>query len=195
MPLWFSKAALPLSSIPDCLYMSAPMGDPGMATAGSGDVLTGLIAALLAQRFKLHRDAACLGVYLHGVAGDLAANDLTSYCMVASDLLDFFLKLFPFRRQILKLSQPLLNYSQQFSHAGDVTTTCTKNAFLLVFALYFLPIFSWILWTYLQMPYELSLAVFRWMCVIVRRFCSPIGLFKVCFAEARSLSACAGISS
>jgi hydroxyethylthiazole kinase-like uncharacterized protein yjeF len=72
-----------------------PTGDPGMATAGSGDVLTGLIAAFLAQGLSCH-DAACLGVYLHGVAGDLAANDLTSYCMVASDLLDFFPQAFSF---------------------------------------------------------------------------------------------------
>lgn len=73
----------------------SPVGDPGMATAGAGDVLTGLIASLLAQGLSTH-DAACLGVYLHGTAGDLAANDLTSYCMVASDLLDFFPQAFAF---------------------------------------------------------------------------------------------------
>ncbi len=66
-----------------------PTGDPGMATAGTGDVLTGLIAALLAQGLKPY-DAASLGVYLHGIAGSEAALDLTPYCMVASDLLDFF---------------------------------------------------------------------------------------------------------
>ena len=60
-----------------------------MATAGTGDVLTGLIAALLAQGLTPH-EAACLGVYLHGISGEHAAADLTSYCMVASDLLDFF---------------------------------------------------------------------------------------------------------
>ena len=63
-------------------------GDPGMATAGTGDVLTGLIAGLIAQKMKPY-EAAILGVYLHGTAGELAAADLTSYCMIASDLLDY----------------------------------------------------------------------------------------------------------
>jgi hydroxyethylthiazole kinase-like uncharacterized protein yjeF len=73
----------------------SPVGDPGMATAGTGDVLTGLIAALLAQGLAPF-DAACLGVYLHGVSGEEAARDLTPYCMVASDLLDFFPMAFSF---------------------------------------------------------------------------------------------------
>lgn len=63
-----------------------PMGDPGMATAGSGDVLTGVIAALLAQGCST-KDAAALGVYLHGVAGEYAAEDMTSYGMCASDII------------------------------------------------------------------------------------------------------------
>jgi hydroxyethylthiazole kinase-like uncharacterized protein yjeF len=63
-----------------------PTGDPGMATAGSGDVLTGLIAALLAQGCS-PLDAACLGVFLHGRAGEFAAEDMTSYCMCASDII------------------------------------------------------------------------------------------------------------
>lgn len=66
-----------------------PRGDPGMATAGSGDVLTGLIASLLAQGLSPY-DAARLGVYLHGVAGEYAATDLTSYCMTASDIISYF---------------------------------------------------------------------------------------------------------
>lgn len=63
-----------------------PCGDPGMATAGSGDVLTGLVAALLAQGVSPH-SAAMLGVYLHGTAGEYAAEEMTSYCMTASDIL------------------------------------------------------------------------------------------------------------
>lgn len=63
-----------------------PVGDPGMATAGSGDVLTGLIAALLAQGVK-PREAAILGAYLHGLAGEIASEEFTSYSMVASDLI------------------------------------------------------------------------------------------------------------
>lgn len=60
-------------------------GDPGMATAGSGDVLTGVIAAFLAQtRHPL--TAALLGVHIHAVAGEYAAEMLTSYCMTATDI-------------------------------------------------------------------------------------------------------------
>ncbi len=64
-----------------------PRGDPGMATAGSGDVLTGVIAALLAQKIEPLK-AAALGVYLHAVAGEFAAKSKTSYCLIASDILE-----------------------------------------------------------------------------------------------------------
>ena len=63
-------------------------GDPGMATAGSGDVLTGILAALLAQKLPPEQ-AAALGVYLHVYAGQLAAMQLTSYDMIASDILNY----------------------------------------------------------------------------------------------------------
>jgi NAD(P)H-hydrate epimerase len=65
-------------------------GNPGMATGGTGDVLTGLIAALIGQRLSPF-DAAVLGVWAHGRAGDLAAADLSQsgmIGMIASDLLD-----------------------------------------------------------------------------------------------------------
>lgn len=64
-------------------------GDPGMATAGSGDVLTGLLAALLAQGLSPHK-AAFLGTHLHGLAGEIAAYKYTSYSLIASDLIDAF---------------------------------------------------------------------------------------------------------
>ncbi len=71
-------------------------GNPGMATGGSGDVLTGLIAALLAQRLEPFA-AAQLGVHLHGLAGDLARDALGEQGMIATDLLAWlpraFLKL------------------------------------------------------------------------------------------------------
>lgn len=60
-------------------------GNPGMATAGSGDVLTGMIASLLAQRYQ-PEEAAVLGVYLHGLAGDLAAESMGQEAMIASDI-------------------------------------------------------------------------------------------------------------
>ena len=63
-------------------------GDPGMAKAGVGDVLTGMIAALLAQGCS-PIDAAVLGATLHGIAGEEAAEELTSYCMMATDLIEF----------------------------------------------------------------------------------------------------------
>lgn len=60
-------------------------GNPGMATGGTGDVLTGLVTALVCQRLSPF-DAARLGVYLHGLAGDLAAEELGQVSMIASDL-------------------------------------------------------------------------------------------------------------
>jgi NAD(P)H-hydrate epimerase len=66
-------------------------GNPGMASAGTGDVLTGIIGGLLAQGLTLHR-AAVLGVYLHGLAGDLAAEDLTELCLLAGDLIVYLPK-------------------------------------------------------------------------------------------------------
>ncbi len=60
-------------------------GNPGMATGGSGDVLTGLIVALLAQGMPPF-EAARLGAHLHGLAGDLAAADLSQPGLIASDL-------------------------------------------------------------------------------------------------------------
>ncbi len=60
-------------------------GNSGMGTGGCGDVLTGLIAALLAQKMGAF-EAAQLGAYLHGLAGDLAAKDLTEPGLIASDL-------------------------------------------------------------------------------------------------------------
>ena len=63
-------------------------GNPGMATAGSGDVLTGVISALLGQGLTpLH--AARLGVHIHGLAGDIAAGRCGEISMVASDLIRF----------------------------------------------------------------------------------------------------------
>ncbi len=62
-------------------------GNPGMATGGTGDVLTGLLTAMLAQRYA-PIEAAVAGVFLHGVAGDIAAASVGMTSMIASDLID-----------------------------------------------------------------------------------------------------------
>lgn len=63
-------------------------GNPGMATAGSGDVLSGIIGGLLAQGLAV-KDATESGVYLHGLAGDIAAAQSTQPGMIASDLIEY----------------------------------------------------------------------------------------------------------
>jgi len=62
-------------------------GNPGMATAGSGDVLTGVTAALMGQGLD-RLDATILGVYLHGLAGDMASTRLGQISLMATDILD-----------------------------------------------------------------------------------------------------------
>ena len=70
-----------------------PTGNSGMATAGSGDVLTGIITALLARGY--HQQNACMvGMYLHGLAGDLAAKELGKESLVGSDIINYLPKAF-----------------------------------------------------------------------------------------------------
>lgn len=70
------------------VYFNAT-GNPGMATGGSGDVLTGLLTGLLAQSYTAE-DAAIVGTYIHGLAGDIAATELGQESLIASDLIDRF---------------------------------------------------------------------------------------------------------
>ncbi len=72
-----------------------PTGNPGMAKGGSGDVLSGLLGSLLAQRAAREAtpadlmDAVLAAVYLHGLAGDMAAKEMSSYAMTPQDMIQF----------------------------------------------------------------------------------------------------------
>lgn len=71
--------------LPNGNMLSCPRGNAGMATAGSGDVLTGIVTSLLAQGYNITA-AATLGVWLHATAGDLAADELGQESMIARDI-------------------------------------------------------------------------------------------------------------
>jgi NAD(P)H-hydrate repair Nnr-like enzyme with NAD(P)H-hydrate dehydratase domain len=62
-------------------------GNAGMATAGSGDSLTGILTGLLAQGYS-PVETAILGVYLHGLAGDIAAKKISQEALIAGDIID-----------------------------------------------------------------------------------------------------------
>jgi hydroxyethylthiazole kinase-like uncharacterized protein yjeF len=80
------KGARTLIAAGDELFAN-PSVNSGMATGGTGDVLTGIIGGLLAQGMT-PRNAAVLGVYLHGVAGEVAAEDMTVRAMIAGDVVE-----------------------------------------------------------------------------------------------------------
>jgi len=82
------KGANTTISTPDGKVFVNPTGNPGMATAGSGDVLTGIILGLLAQGYPPEK-AAKIGVFIHGMAGDIAAEDIGQYSLIASDIVDY----------------------------------------------------------------------------------------------------------
>ncbi len=66
-----------------------PTGNPGMATGGTGDILTGMVAGLIAQHPQHALEATALAVYLHGLAGDLASESVGENSLVATDLVRF----------------------------------------------------------------------------------------------------------
>lgn len=80
------KGANTTISSPDGKLWFSSVGNPGMATAGSGDVLTGIILSLLGQGYS-PEEASILGVYLHGLAGDIAASKLGQEALIASDII------------------------------------------------------------------------------------------------------------
>ena len=74
--------------LPDGNVLFNTTGNAGMATAGSGDVLAGIITGLLARGYK-QADACMLGMYLHGLAGDFAARNVGMESLVASDIVKY----------------------------------------------------------------------------------------------------------
>ncbi|MGA1030800.1 MAG: ADP-dependent NAD(P)H-hydrate dehydratase, partial [Flavobacteriaceae bacterium] len=87
------KGAFSTVALPDGSFWFNSSGNPGMATAGSGDVLTGIIGSLLAQGYQ-PPEAAQIGVYVHGKAGDLAAQQLGQRALTASGIVDALPKAF-----------------------------------------------------------------------------------------------------
>lgn len=79
------KGHYTLVAMPDGKAFINITGNPGMATAGSGDVLTGILSGLIAQGY-IPEEAARLGVFLHGLAGDIAAEKTSMEAMIASDI-------------------------------------------------------------------------------------------------------------
>ncbi len=80
------KGAYTVVASPEGDVRIIPFANPGLATAGTGDVLAGIIASLIAQHLSPY-DAASLGAFLHGAAGEMVADDIGNTGMVASDLL------------------------------------------------------------------------------------------------------------
>lgn len=82
---------------PDKKPLVVPYGDPGMATAGAGDVLTGILTSMLSQGIKPYEGAG-LAVFIHALAGETAAREKTSYSMIASDITASLPKVFQLLR-------------------------------------------------------------------------------------------------
>ncbi len=87
-----------LIAAPDGTVWVNPTGNPGMATGGTGDILTGMVAGLIAQHPQHALEATALAVYLHGLAGDLAAESIGENCLVATDLVRFLPQAFAHTR-------------------------------------------------------------------------------------------------
>ncbi|SDG83164.1 NAD(P)H-hydrate dehydratase [Psychroflexus sediminis] len=83
-----AKDAYSLCVYQDQVFVNST-GNSGMATAGSGDVLTGLLTGLLAQGYS-SLNAAVLGMFLHGLAGDFAAKEMSEESLTASDIISYF---------------------------------------------------------------------------------------------------------
>ena len=87
------KGANTALACPDGKTYFNSTGNPGMATAGSGDVLTGIILSLLAQGYS-SKEAALIGVFIHGLSGDIAAREMSQEALIASDIIYYLTKAF-----------------------------------------------------------------------------------------------------
>ena len=91
------KGANTLIAAPDGKMYFNSTGNPGMATGGMGDVLTGIIAGLMAQNYS-SVESAVLGVYLHGLSADLALQNQSEESLLASDVIGSLGNAFKFLR-------------------------------------------------------------------------------------------------
>jgi NAD(P)H-hydrate epimerase len=82
------KGARTVIACPDKSVFINTSGNPGMATAGSGDVLTGIIASFIGQRIEI-KEALRIAVYVHGLAGDIGAEHLGEYSLTACDIIRY----------------------------------------------------------------------------------------------------------
>lgn len=82
------KGARTIISCPDGSIFVNTTGNPGMATAGSGDVLTGIITSLIGQRIPI-KNALMAAVFIHGLAGDIAEKHLGEYSLIAGDIINY----------------------------------------------------------------------------------------------------------
>jgi len=87
------KGAGTVTALPDGRAYINPTGNPGMASGGSGDVLTGIIGGLLAQGMGAG-EAAWAGVYIHGLAGDKAAQEKSEVTLLAGDMIEVLPSIF-----------------------------------------------------------------------------------------------------
>lgn len=92
------KGAHTVISCPNGDVFFNSTGNPGMATGGSGDVLTGIITSLMAQGYT-SQQSCILGVYLHGLAGDFAAHNKSEEGMIASDIIEYLPEAFKFLKE------------------------------------------------------------------------------------------------
>ena len=86
------KGQRTILAFPDGRVSINPTGTPAMGTGGSGDILTGLIAGLLAQFLNDPVSAVSAAVYLHGLAGEIGARALGEKCLIATDILKYLPK-------------------------------------------------------------------------------------------------------